>query len=147
MSGANSMVDAEIALRTYLMGAEVMARLTGQSGDEIKIFTHGWNSDRENVPYTAIMIRDVGGQGDNYMELDKPFVQVWARATPGNVDTAKQLIARLDDELHRLGPKEISDDVRCLTMLRNTGKQRLDDPDSQAVQYFITYNTVMQRIA
>ena len=58
----------------------------------------------------------------------------------------KTLIARLDDELHMLGPKAISDDVFCLTMLRNTGRQRLDDPDTQLVQYFILYNTVMRRI-
>tara|TARA_R100000750_G_scaffold38097_1_gene24540 strand:- start:2 stop:448 length:447 start_codon:yes stop_codon:yes gene_type:complete len=144
-NGANSMVDAENALRTYLLTAEVQARLTGGSGTGIKIFLYEFNSDQENVPKTCIMIRDVGGDGDIYLELDKPLVQIWVRSD--SVNTAKTLIGRLDDELQRLGPKAISDDVFCLTMLRNTGKQRLDDPDSQLVQYFIMYNTVMRKIA
>jgi len=143
-NGANSLVDVETALRTYLLTTTVQDRLDGGSGTGIKVFTNSFNSDQENVPNTCIMIRDVGGQSDVYMELDKPLVQIWARSD--DVDTAKLLIGRLDDELHRLGPKAISDDVRCLVMLRNTGKQRLDDPYSQLVQYFIVYNTIMQRI-
>ena len=142
MSGADSMVDTENALRTYLLTAEIMQRLTGGTGSTIKIYTFEFNSD---TPKTAIMIRDAGGLGDTYLNLDKPLMQIWVRSD--NVDTAKTLIARLDDELHRLGPKAISDDVFCLVMLRNTGMQRLDDPDSQLVQYFILYNTVMRRIA
>ena len=144
MSGANSMVDAENALRTYLLTDAVQDSLDGGSGTGVKVFLHSFNSDRGSVPNTCIMIRDVGGQSDAYMELDKPFVQIWARSD--DVDTAKTLIARLDDELHRFGPAALSDDVFCLTMLRNTGRQRLDDPDSQLVQYFITYNTIMWRV-
>jgi len=144
MADGTAMVDVENALRTYLLTAEVQGRLTGYSGSGIRVFLYEFNSDQENVPKTCLMVRDVGGLSDTYLNLDKPLVQVWVRSD--SVATAKTLMARVDDELHRLGPKAISDDVFCLTMLRNTGKQRLDDPDSQLVQYFVIYNTVMRRI-
>jgi len=143
MADGSALVDAETALRTYLLTDNVQSYLTGNSGSTVKVFTHEFNSDRENVPNTCIMVRDVGGIGDSYLNLDDPFVQVWVRSD--SVSTAKTLMARVDDKLHRLGPKAISDDVFCLTMLRNTDKQRLDDPDSQLVQYFVIYNTVMRR--
>jgi len=141
MAGAATMVDAENAVRTYLLTAEVQARLTNSSSTGIKVFTYQFNSD---APRTCIMVRDAGGSADAYVRLDTITLQVWARSD--SVATAKTLISRLDDELHMLGPKAISDTVFCNTMLRNTGKQRFDDPDSQLVKYFIVYNAIMRRV-
>ena len=59
---------------------------------------------------------------------------------------AKVLIARIDDLLHQLGPKALNATVKCLAMFRNVGRQRLDDPENDLVQYFITYNMSCVRI-
>jgi len=144
MADGTAMVDVETALRTYLMTDAVQDRLTNFSGSNIKVFTYEFNSDQENVPNTCIMVRDAGGAGNPYLNESNTLFQVWVRSD--SVDTAKTLIARVDDELQRLGPKAISDDVFCLMMIRNSGKQRFDDPESQLVQYAITYRSAMRRI-
>lgn len=139
MSGA--MVDAESAVRDYLLTDEVNRRITN-SGDTIEVYCGEFNPDS---PRTCIMVRDAGGLGgDAYMRLDYPMIYVWVRAE--DVDTAKTICARIDDELHQLGPKALNATVYCLCMLRNTGKQRLDDEDQKLVQYFIVYNLKCRRI-
>lgn len=141
MSGADSMVDAEGAVREYLLTEEVNSRITA-SADRIDVVLYEFNSDS---PRTSLMVRDSGGVGETYMRLDNAFVQVWVRSS--DPDDAKKIIARVDDELHQLGPKAISSTVYCLKMLRNTGRQRLDDPHNKLVQYFIIYDTTMRRIS
>lgn len=136
----NSLLDIESGLRDYLMTDEVAFRISGSSS-KIKIFLYEFNSD---TPKTCIMIRDAGGTSDTYLRLDKPMVQVWIRSD--NVDNAKTIMRRLDDELHQLGPRALSDEIFCLCCLRNTGMQRLDDPDNKLVQYFVIYNFICRKI-
>ncbi len=136
-----TIVDAETAVRDFLMTSEINNKITN-SGSTIKVYCGEFNPDS---PKTCIMVRDAGGwAADAYMRLDYPMIQVWVRSD--DVDTAKTIISRIDDELHRLGPKAISDDVFCLCMLRNTGKQRLDDPITNLVRYFILYTMKCRRI-
>ncbi|MDO8715324.1 MAG: minor capsid protein [Dehalococcoidales bacterium] len=139
MSGA--MVDAESAVADYLETTEVNHRITN-SGTDITVIRGEFNSDS---PRTCISVRDAGGMsGEKYMRISSPWVRVWIRSD--SVDKAKTIIARIDDELHQLGPKALNDTVFCLSMIRNTDKQRLDDPETKLVQYFITYATNCRRI-
>ncbi len=139
MSG--SMVDAESAVRDYLMTAAVQAAVTN-SGTSITVRCGEFNSDD---PRTCIMVSDAGGlSGDKYTRVSRPWVRVWVRSD--TVDKAKTIMARVDDELHQFGPKALNSTVFCLCMLRNADKQRLDDPMTKLVQYFITYQLQCRRI-
>ena len=72
MSGADTLVDAEGAVRDYLASEEVNLRLTN-SGDSIKVYEHEFNSD---APDTCIKVVASGGSGDKYLVLDYPLVRV-----------------------------------------------------------------------
>ena len=139
MAGADSMVDAESAVKDYLDGATVNARITNNA-ETIQVYLHEFNSDSA---LTSIMVRDAGGSSDAYMQLDYPTIQVWVRSS--DPDDAKTVIARVDNELQQFGPEALNASVFCLSMLRNTGRQRLDDIHNKLVQYFIIYNAVMRR--
>lgn len=135
------MVDAESAVADYLETTAVNHTITN-SGTDIAVIRGEFNPDS---PRTCISVRDAGGMsGEPYMRLSAPWIRVWVRSD--TVDKAKTIMARVDDELHQLGPKALNDTVFCLSMLRNTDKQRLDDPETKLVQYFITYSLRCRRI-
>jgi len=141
MSGANTMVDVESAVRDYLMTDEVNQRIVGYSGSIIRVYLYEFNPD---APKTCLMVREAGGSGNVYLRLDNVMIQVWTRAE--HPEIAKKLMLRVDDELHQLGPKQLNDEVFCHSMLRNTGKQRVDDPVTKLAQYFVTYNVICSRV-
>jgi hypothetical protein len=136
-----SMVDAESAVKDYLETDEVNYRITN-SGDKITVICGEFNPDS---PRTCISVRDAGGlSGDAYLRISRPWVRVWVRSD--DVDKAKTIISRIDDELHQFGPNPLNATVFCLCCLRNTDKQRLDDPETKLVQYWITYALQCRRI-
>lgn len=136
-----SIVDAESAVRDYLMTTPVQQRLTGY-GSAIKVYCGEFNPDS---PRTCIMVREAGGLGgDPYLRISRPWIQVWARSD--TVDKAKTLMSRIDDELHQYGPNAFNASVFCFCCLRNTDRQRFDDPDANLVRYFIIYSLQCRRI-
>lgn len=134
------MIDIETAIKAFLITKNYDLL---ESSELLPIYTYEFPQDAERV---ALMIRHAGGLApDPELELEYPMFQVWVRAD--DEPTATALMKRIDILLHRLGPKALTTEVKGLSIVRNTGWQRLDDLEIDAVQFFSVFNSTVCQVA
>ena len=133
-------LDIEEGIRDFLR--ENNNTITGSS-NVIQIYVSNFPPEVTSLNAVAILVRKAGGLAPHEeLDLYKPWFQVWVRADTR--EKAITLMKRIDTLLHRFGPKAINDDLFGLSIVRNTGIQRLDDPVTNLVQFFAVYASIVR---
>ena len=135
-------LEIEDAVRDFLRGEN--NTITGNS-NVIQIYVSNFPPEMTNANAVAILIRKAGGLAPHEeLDLYKPWFQVWVRAD--TKEKAINIMKRVDTLLHRFGPKALNADLFGLSIVRNTGIQRLDDPVTNLVQFFAVYAAIVRAV-